>query len=343
MNDIVNEENKLITNYRILPNKQYDQIINTFNNTDTDYPRNKTVHQLFEEQVEKTPDNIAVVYEDIKLTYRELNEKANQLANYLINNYKIQPDDLIALFLDRSEYIIITILAILKSGGAYIPIDSKLPSERITNILLDSKPKVILTNNIYKKTLNDIYKKILEKNIKSNSIININKINKDINNKINKNLNIDCIAIDNEQIIKILEYQKINNPITNTKSNNLMYVIYTSGTTGVPKGVMIEHNSLINFNNYTSMLINKQNIVMSYINYSFDAINVEIYPTLINGCSLHIISDNLRNDVIDIYNFIIKNNITIIVLPAIIATEFSLNCDFSSTKLKIMMKKLNLL
>jgi len=137
---------KDLRHINLLNQAQYQQIVYDWNKTEKDYPKDKTIHQLFEEQVLKTPDNIAVVFEGIKLTYQELNNKASQLAHYLMQNYNIQPDDLVALCLDRSEQVIIAMLGILKSGAAYVPIDPNYPKERIEYILSDTKTKIILTS-----------------------------------------------------------------------------------------------------------------------------------------------------------------------------------------------------
>ena len=110
---------------------------------------NKTIHEMFEEQVIRTPDNIALVYEDKRLTYKELNEKANQLAYYLRETYQINSDDLIALYLDRSEYMLIAILATLKSGAAYVPLTPSYPEERVKYILQDTKAKILLISEFY--------------------------------------------------------------------------------------------------------------------------------------------------------------------------------------------------
>ena len=116
----------------------------------------KTLNELFEEEVEKSKDKIAVIYEDVKLTYKELNERSNQLAHYLRSLVEINPDDIIALLLDKSELMIISILAIWKSGAAYVPIDPNYPQERIKFILEDTKAKIIITNNNYLKLINQI-------------------------------------------------------------------------------------------------------------------------------------------------------------------------------------------
>ncbi|SMO95682.1 amino acid adenylation domain-containing protein, partial [Flavobacterium resistens] len=113
-----------------------------------DYPKDKTIIGLFEEQVDKTPDNIAVVFEGVELTYKQLNEKANQLAHYLRETYKIQADDLIGIKLERSEQMILAILGILKSGAAYVPIDPGYPEERIAYIEKDSNCKIVIDGEV---------------------------------------------------------------------------------------------------------------------------------------------------------------------------------------------------
>jgi fengycin family lipopeptide synthetase D len=130
-----------------------NQLLIEFNDTKVDYPKNKTIIDLFEEQVEKTPDNIAVVFNNTELTYKELNGKANQLAGYLSNNYAIEPDDLVGIKLDRSEFVIIAILGVLKSGAAFIPIDPSYPEERIAYIESDSNANIVVDNKELSKFL----------------------------------------------------------------------------------------------------------------------------------------------------------------------------------------------
>jgi len=131
-----------------LTQKEKNQVVYEFNQTETDYPKDKTIVDLFEDQVVKYPDNIAVVFEDKKLTYTELNEKANQLGSYLKDHYNVNPDNLIGIKLDKSEMMIVAILGVLKSGGAYVPIDSDYPQERIDFIKKDSNSKLIIDDDV---------------------------------------------------------------------------------------------------------------------------------------------------------------------------------------------------
>ena len=139
--------NKKVNKLPIISEREREEVLYVFNNATVDYPKGKTIVDLFEEQVEKTPNNIAIVFEDKQLTYKELNEQANQLAQCLRETYTIQPDDLIGVKLDRSEQLLIVVLGILKSGAAYVPIDISYPQERINYIEKDSHCKVIIDEN----------------------------------------------------------------------------------------------------------------------------------------------------------------------------------------------------
>jgi non-ribosomal peptide synthetase component F len=127
-----------IGSLNLLPEQERNLLLYDFNDTAADYPKDKTIVQLFEEQVEKTPDHIAVVFEDRQLTYRALNESANRVAHCLRERYDIQSDDIVALQLERSEWMITAILGVLKSGGAYLPMAPDAPESRVRFMLQDS-------------------------------------------------------------------------------------------------------------------------------------------------------------------------------------------------------------
>jgi len=290
--------NKDLKSISILDDARYQQIVHEWNKTERDYPKGKTIHQLFEEQVLKTPNNIAVVYEETKLTYQELNNKANQLAHYLRLNSNIKPDDLVAICLDRSELMLTAILGVLKAGGAYVPLDPNYPDERIGYILGDTKTKVVLTNNAYVDKLQQLIKQKIE--------------------------DTDVVAIDCKEMQAKLVNQGNINPIASNVSNNLIYAIYTSGTTGYPKGVLVEHRAVIN---YVTYLINynkldSKSAGSQYAAISFDALVIEIYPMLLSGGTLHIVPERDRLDPIKISNFFHKNQITYAFLPTKFAELF---------------------
>ena len=179
--------------------------------TDADYPEEKTIHQLFEEQVEQRPEHTAAVSGNEKLTYRRLNEKANSLAR-LLRAKGVGPDTLVAVISDRSLEMIVGIFGILKAGGAYLPVSTTNPVKRIVHLLKESQTKIVLTR---KKFLN-----ALSPAAEAAEIFNLE--DEDLYREATSNL-----------------------PVVNT-SRDLIYVIYTSGSTGKPKGVGIEHRSVVN-------------------------------------------------------------------------------------------------
>lgn len=286
--------NKTINQYAVLSELEYNQIVYKCNTTNAPFKLNKTIHELFEEQVLKTPNNIALVYEETSLTYKELNECSNQLAHYLRVNYKIKGDDLIALYLNRSEYMLIAILGVLKAGGAYVPIDVTYPEKRISYILNDIRTKVLITNkNNY------------------NYISGLSSSNVEISNRKQQlsNAQVSIIAIDADDIQHQLKKQALNNPDLNIRTYNLVYVMYTSGTTGTPKGVMLEHHSVTR--RVVSMIeksdVNAKNKYLFKTNYVFDVSFSDIFMTLLSGASLYITKSVF--DIEEICNLIEKNNI----------------------------------
>lgn len=257
-------------------------------NTSTKSHKDITLHELFEIQVQKTPNNIAVVYENIQLTYNELNLWVNRLANYLQANSTITGDDLIVLCLKRNQYMVIAILAVLKAGGAYVAIDPHSPQEWLNHIVQDTKSKVILTNLVHQDNLKQI--------------------------KLNE-LTPQILAIDNTNLFNELEIYSIEKPSTNLTKRNLAYVMYTSGTTGTPKGVMIEHHSVIAKLNY---LIKQHKIdsnynILSKTSYNFDPSVREIFLALLTGSKLIIADETSSKDVNLLVELCIRDKIHLIV------------------------------
>ena len=263
-------------------------ILNDFNATETDYPRDKTVVELFEEQVKKTPDNIALVFEDKKLTYSEFNAKANSLAHKL-RKIGVKPDDFVAVVADKSIEVIAGIFGILKSGGAYVPVDPKYPAERISFMLEDCAPKVIV-----KFTSEDL--ELPE--------------------------NIPVIDLANADIWT----NSTDDPDKVNTSHDLAYCIYTSGTTGKPKGVMIEHYGVANLREY---FIQKQGVceednVIQFASISFDAAVSEMTMGLLCGATMHMIQAEVQKDTKAFEDYIADNNISIAILPPVYLTQVNL-------------------
>ena len=242
-----------ISQLPLLTEIEQQQLLVDWNNTKKEYPLDKCIHQLFEEQVIKTPDAIAVEFEAEKLTYQELNQRANQLAHYL-QELGVNPEVLVGISVERSPLMLIGLLGILKAGGAYVPLDPAYPAERLAYMLDDSQAKVLLTQQ---QLVNSI-----------------------------PNTGLEVICLDTNW--ELISTQSDKNPQTQVKANNLAYVIYTSGSTGKPKGVMIEHRSLANFAQTVKdkYEISNRDRVLQAASISFDAAAEEIYPCLVSGATL---------------------------------------------------------
>ena len=291
------QEKTKITELRYLTKEQSEEIIYNWNDTDKDYPNNKTIQRLFEEQVEQASDKVAVVYNGIQLTYKELNERANQLAHYIQQIHDIRPDTLIALCLDRSEHMIISILAVLKAGGAYVPISPSYPDERIRYILEDTHSQVTLTNGVYLQKLKNINK------------TREASLTEKVRQPVGSIISIDDIKVQNE-----LATQSKTNLITGVTSTNLAYVIYTSGTTGNPKGVMIEHNNVIRLFSAINNWYNFSNseVWTLFHSYVFDFSVWEIWGALTYGSKLVIPSYHKHQDLNNYYELCKQEQVTVL-------------------------------
>jgi amino acid adenylation domain-containing protein len=256
---ITKESEKSIAQMNILTERESNQILYEFNDTKADYPKDKTVYELFEEQVEKTPDNVAVVFEDKQLTYKELNEKSNSLARVL-RAKGIKSDSIVGLLVDRSLEMVIGIMSILKAGGAYLPIDTNYPKERIEYMLKDSESQILLSTED------------LLDNIEFNGQA-IDLLNKELFEGQQTNL------------------EKINTP------NDLIYVIYTSGTTGNPKGTIVKHQSFTNLMQWydSEFKISEKDNVLLMASISFDLAQKNIYAPLIVGGKLTLANKGIIN------------------------------------------------
>jgi len=250
---ILNPDSK-VNELTILSELERHQILVEWNQTEFEYPNHKCIHKLFEEQVAKTPDAVAVIFEQQQLTYQQLDNRANQLANYL-QTLGVKPDSKVGICIDRCLEMVVGILGILKAGGAYVPLDPAYPQERLSHMLDDSEVPVLLT------TENLLFQ------IPENSAQQI-CLDKDWDN---------LIATQNEQV-----------PLSNVSPSNLAYIIYTSGSTGKSKGVMIEHNSLVNFTATATKEygINHQDRILQFASISFDVAAEEMYPCLTSGATL---------------------------------------------------------
>ncbi len=276
-----------LSEVQLLTEAERHQILMDFNNTKIDYPKSMTVHQLFEEQVAKTPDNIAVVYLDESLTYRELNERANQLAR-ILSNKGVSADSIFAIMVEGSLEMVIGIMGILKAGYAYLPIDSKYPQDRIEYMLEDSGAVMLLTQKHLAGTVS---------------------------------FKGEVVLLDDEFLYKDKDAEICKR---DNQAKSLAYVIYTSGSTGKPKGVTIEQHSLVNmcmwYVDYYQ--ISETDRTTKYAGFGFDASVWEIFPYLIAGSSIYIIEEEIKLDVQKLNEYYEANRITISFLPTQIYEQF---------------------
>ena len=282
------EKEANIYDLNYLTSQQYQQVIYDWNATEKEYPSDKTLQSLFEEQVERTPNNIAVVYGDIHLTYKELNDKANQLSHYLRSLSEIKPDTLIALCLDRSEQMLIAILGVLKAGAAYVPLEASYPDDRLAYVLEDTQAYIVITQEYYHGRL----KALVELSCSQLTVL----------------------AIESLEVQSQLYFQPSSNPETITTSSHLAYVIYTSGTTGQPKGVMIQHGGIINriqwMNN--TYPLNERDRILQKTPYVFDVSVWELLWANWVGACVVFIKFGLHKDIKSIIDCINQKSITVI-------------------------------
>jgi amino acid adenylation domain-containing protein len=252
---MINPEQK-IKKIPILTENENKVILGEWNATTVDFPREKCVHQLFEQQVLKTPDIIAIRDDRKAITYTELNEKANKLARYLHDSGALE-GSLVSICMERSTDILVALLAVLKAGCTYIPLDPIYPKDRLALILEDGNPALMITE-----------KKLLESLPETDT----------------KN-----IFIEDYNAYK--DYSGENADFTVTPST-VAYLIYTSGSTGKPKGVQLEHFSVVNF--LASMAkkpgITSEDIVLAVTTISFDIAGLEMYLPILYGASIFVAS-----------------------------------------------------
>lgn len=273
LNQIVGDINIPIQDIKLIGSDEENTLLNVFNDTSVDLKDDLTVCDLFEKQVNANPDSEAVIYNDQRITYLELNERANSVAAAIIEQGGRQAE-IIPLIINKSIDHIVAILGIMKAGCAYLPIDPALPGQRLDFMLNESKASVIVTNKESQEGIASQNQKLI--------------IIDDLADRASENYN-------------------------KSESGGLAYVIYTSGSTGKPKGVMVEHHSLVNFCMSFKALaqLKPTDSTFHMASISFDASVIEIFPHLICGASIHVLPKEIRENMDLMNRYLNKQKITV--------------------------------
>ncbi|MCH9660646.1 MAG: amino acid adenylation domain-containing protein, partial [Bacteroidetes bacterium] len=257
LNSYLENPNKTIDSRNVISKIEQQKLLVDFNDTDYTYPTENTVINLFQKQVQNNPTFTAIVFQDKQLTYKELDQKSNQLAHLLIES-GVQKEQLVPICLPRSMEMIIGILGILKAGAAYVPIDLDLPAERIKFILEDTKSNFVLST------------------VSTSKQHNLDGIN------------IPLIDLESVMLWKRYPKTKVNVKIT---SDNLAYTIYTSGSTGKPKGVLVPNKAIVRLYYWSKLELPQATKTLQASSISFDAATFEIWCSLLSGQQLILYPD----------------------------------------------------
>jgi tyrocidine synthetase-3 len=304
LSSILKDPGKRIAEVEMVPEEEKKRILYEFNDTKTSYPRDKTIHQLFEEQVERAGDRIAVTGQSVEwrapsglsgtlekcsaicsmrytLTYRELNEKSNQLAHILMGK-GVKPDVIVAIMTERSIQMVVGILGILKAGGAYLPIDLDDPKERIHYMLSDSSAKILVSGVSEVNKMSGV-----------SEVIDLRQLT------------------DSTPHHTFPTYRLTDSP-TQLSSGNLAYIIYTSGSTGRPKGVLTTHYNVTRVVHNTNYIeLTEDDRILQLSNYAFDGSVFDIYGALLNGAALVLLSEEKAAALDRVEELIKKEQITV--------------------------------
>ncbi|WQP02931.1 amino acid adenylation domain-containing protein (plasmid) [Sinorhizobium meliloti] len=280
--------NRPVRDLDILPAAERTYLLEDLNRTAADYPSERCIHELFEQQVRRAPEAVALVHEEERLSYGELNARANRLAHHLIA-LGVRPDQLVAICLERSPAMVVGLLAILKAGGAYLPLDPAYPSARLRQIVEDAAPRLLLCDTAGRAALGP-------------------------------EALVDLTVVDLQTATPAWAELPASNPdprALGLSPRHLAYVIYTSGSTGTPKGVMVEHHSLVNLGLAQIGLFGvcSNSRVVQFASFGFDASAWELVMAFGSGAALHLPADELRQASNKLSDYLRSEAITHATLP----------------------------
>ena len=282
LESIVAAPEESISRLGMLSTAERQQVVVDWNATAHEYPRALCVSNLFEMQVNRTPDGPALVFEDVELSYRELNERANQLAHYL-RTLNVGPDTIVGICAERSIEMVVGMLGILKAGGAYLPLDPQYPPERIKFMLADAQVGLLLTQQRLLASLPSHAARVI------------------------------CL----DTVEEIIGGESRENPVSVTWPENLAYVIYTSGSTGKPKGVQMTHRPLVNLITWQCQDLrgNETARTLQFASLSFDMSFQEMLTTWASGGCMVLIAEEARRDGPALLSVLQRYQVTRLLLP----------------------------
>ncbi|MGE5500215.1 MAG: amino acid adenylation domain-containing protein, partial [Syntrophothermus sp.] len=280
LNNVLLSPDTAITDIEFITAEERERILKVFNNTSASYPKDRTIAELFEETASKYPEKAAVVYKGTPVSYRQLNEWSNFLAEKLRNSCGVKIEEPVAILMERSHYLVASILGVLKAGGAYLPLDTKMPDERLKFILGDVKADLLLAD----KMTDNI-------NYHSGQVI--------------------CI---DEKFFEDSEGRP--DYCSGKTSSNLAYILYTSGSTGTPKGSMIEDRSVIRLVKNTNYInLTDKDRLLSVSSMSFDAVTMDLWGSLLNGGTLYLEDTEDYLDPEKLGRFISEYKLNLMLVP----------------------------
>jgi amino acid adenylation domain-containing protein len=300
LQDIVAFPQQRLSDLALLTDAERHQLLIEWNDTSAAFPEDRCVHELFEAQVERSPDAVALVFEHHHLTFQALNRQANQLAHYLQAWGGVAPEKMVGLCVERSLEMIVGILGVLKAGGAYVPLDPTYPPERLSFMLTDARVSALLTQ----EQLLDTVFKTDKSGLSDGFEDTVSSLPPELADRVI------CLDTDWEMIAQ----KSDKNPVSQATPDNLAYVIYTSGSTGRPKGVPITHANLCPLFHwgYKTLRFAPEDRAIQYLSYCFDWSVWEILMTLTTGASLSMVPSHLVLDPQATRDFIQKHAITVL-------------------------------
>ncbi len=301
---LIQSESISINNIILVDDKERKQLLCDFNSTQQKYEDATILYKLFERQADENPNELALTWEKGHLTYKEMENQANQIARYLMDR-GVKGDVLVGVMMDRSPELITAIFGILKAGGAYVPIDPLTPVERATSIVNDAGLGIIISKSLFTKELN----KLQQQCTTLHTYLCL-----DESSGLDENLHQETTSYQYQDYIGEVRRYSIERVDANINPNNLAYVIYTSGSTGKPKGVMIEHGGLTNrimWMQHTYQIDNND-VLLQKTPVTFDVSVWELFWWSISGASLHILENSAEKDPAILAQTICKYKVSVI-------------------------------